>query len=366
MKIGARTAADAAKPRKLKQITLETEIERVRKQIADVTTGSEPVLAGPFTGEIGFELLYWIPMLRWAVAEFPELRGRLVYISRGGVRDWIRGLDAQYIDLLSLFPPADFARHRALSDKQRQVQEFESRAVDAVKQKLAAPDATVLHPSVLYNAYFRFLKTNELIYAKSVAHRDDGMATGLTSIYQPIEVPPLPDELAFLPDDYVAVHFYSSASFPDSDESRRFAARMIDALAARTSVVVLGHRFEIDDHRKLESSLPDNVFTIDHLMKPENNLTLQTPVVGHAHAFVGTYGGFSYLSPFLGVPSLSFSMDRSKTHSWHQVLAHRLFEDPHWGDFVSLRHGDVSLIELVTTADSPQTVDEKRRRRWLK
>jgi hypothetical protein len=360
------------KTRKTREAALDALIERVRKEIASVAAGSDPVLAGPFTGEIGFELLYWIPMVRWAAREFPELQGRLVYVSRGGVKDWLVGLDAYYVDLLSLLPPEDFATHRALSDKQRQVREFEERAVEAVKHRLGFKRANVLHPSVLYNAYFRFLKVNELVYPKSLLHQEDGTATGLTSIYRAIDVPPLPPELEFLPDEYVAVHFYSSESFPESDESRRFAARVIDALAKRTNVVLLGHRFEIDDHRKLDSAELDStdhhsVITIDHLMRPENNLTIQTPVVGRARAFVGTYGGFSYLSPFLGVPSLSFSMDRSRTHSWHQVLAQRLFEDERWGDFVSLRHDDLSLIELVADPVAPKerlNGADQRRVQW--
>jgi hypothetical protein len=83
-------------------------------------------------------------------------------------------------------------------------------------------------------------------------------------------------------------------------------------------------------------------------MTPEDNLAVQTAVVGNAEAFVGTYGGYAYLAPFLSVPSLSFSVDRDKTHSWHHELAQRVFEGPEWGDFVTLRHSDLPVVELVT------------------
>ena len=46
----------------------------LREQIAPLASGQDTVVVGPFTGEVGFELLYWIPMLRWVVREFPELR----------------------------------------------------------------------------------------------------------------------------------------------------------------------------------------------------------------------------------------------------------------------------------------------------
>jgi len=285
-------------------------------------------------------------MLRWAVREFPELRGRIVLISRGGTEGWARGLDAQYIDILSLFSTEEFAAHRALSDKQRQVQEFELRVIDAVKAKLGCSEAAVLHPMVLYRAYFRFLKINQLAYPRSLAEGSEGV-DGLASIYKPIEVPELGPELDFLPDDYVAVRFYSSASFPDQEAARRFASQVVNGLARRTNVVLLGHPFEIDDHGEVQRDVPTGVFSVQHLMRPENNLAIQTPVIGHAKAFIGTYGGFSYLAPFLGVPSLSFSVDRGRTLAHHQVLAQRLFDGPGWGDFVSLRHSDLPLIELV-------------------
>ena len=62
-----------------------------------------PVLAGPWLGEVGFELLYWIPFLRWAVSEFPGLRRQLVIQSRGGVASWYEGLATRYVDLFDHF-----------------------------------------------------------------------------------------------------------------------------------------------------------------------------------------------------------------------------------------------------------------------
>ena len=326
---------------------LEESVIRVRTQVGRLAKQRGPVLVGPFTGEVGFELLYWVPFIRWAVREFPDLDGRLVVISRGGAEPWICGLDARYMDILTLFSPEEFARHRALADKQRHgVAEFEEKVCEAVKRRIGAPDAPVLHPSVLYQAYFRFLKTNQLAYVRSVRRGEDGLE-GLTSVYAPIE-PPDPGVLAeHLPEEYVAVRFYSSSSFKDAPEGRRFTSAVIESLTRQTNVVLLGHRFNLDEHRDVRGDLPDNVISVDHLLSPENNLALQTAVVGRAKAFVGTYGGFAYLAPFLGVPSLSFSIDRGKTHSWHYELAQRIFDGPEWGDFAALRHSDLALVKLV-------------------
>ncbi|OAI40147.1 hypothetical protein AYO39_01965 [Actinobacteria bacterium SCGC AG-212-D09] len=340
---------------KRKGTGFEDEIERLRRLVARLARAQGPVLAGPFTGEVGFELLYWIPLLRWVVREFPELRGRLVVISRGGVQSWLEGLDARYVDILSLFSTEQFARHRALSDKQRDVKEFEEEVITAVKRELDCPDAEVLHPSVLYQFYFRILKINQLAYVRSVVSRDSHLE-GLTSVYEPIPRPDRSQLPLELPDDYVAVRFYSRDSFPDSPESAGFAAAVIEALGRTTNVVLIGNRIALDEHRDVSGKLPEGVITIDHLLRPEDNLAVQTAVVAHATALVGTYGGFSYLAPFLGVPSISFSIDRKLTQSWHYELAQRIFEAPPWGDFLAVRHNDLALMELVTRGFRPAGV----------
>src|SRR4029453_9864847 len=41
-------------------------------------------------------------------------------------------------------------------------------------------------------------------------------------------------------------------------------------------------------------------------LDPARNLHIQSAIVARADAFVGTYGGFSYMAPFHGVKSLAF------------------------------------------------------------
>jgi len=130
--------------------------------------------------------------------------------------------------------------------------------------------------------------------------------------------------------------------------SAAFASAVIEALSRTTNVVLIGNRIALDEHRDVRGRLPDDVIEIDHLLRPEDNLAIQTAVVANARAFVGTYGGFSYLAPFLNVPSISFSTNRDATQAWHHELAQGIFNAPGWGGFVSLRHTDLPLVELVT------------------
>ena len=45
--------------------------ERLEREIAVVASGSGPIVAGPWLSEVGFEVLYWIPFLRWWVTARP-------------------------------------------------------------------------------------------------------------------------------------------------------------------------------------------------------------------------------------------------------------------------------------------------------
>ncbi len=307
--------------------SLDHEVDRVRQQVARAVDGDKPVIAGPFTGEVGFELLYWIPMLRWILREFPALRGRLVVVSRGGVQSWLTDFDAAYVDILSLFSTEDFARHRALADKQREVRAFDDAVVVAVKERLGLRDAAVLHPSLLYQAYYRYMKINPLAYQRALQAGAGGIVEGLTSVYAPI-APPVRSALPLdLPDDYVAVRFYSRDSFPATAEGAAFASAVISSLSKTTNVVLIGTGFALDEHRDVQGEIP-GVLRVDHLMTPENNLAVQTAIVANASAFVGTYGGFSYLAPFVGVPSVSFSLLPEKTQPWHRALAARCSPGP--------------------------------------
>ena len=60
--------------------------EAMRKEIAPLTKSDAPIVIGPWVGEVGYELLYWIPFLNWALKEFGLTGRRLIVVSRGGAR----------------------------------------------------------------------------------------------------------------------------------------------------------------------------------------------------------------------------------------------------------------------------------------
>src|SRR5205085_757963 len=43
----------------------EWRAEKALDRMARIAAGQQPILVGPWTGEVGFELIYWAPFVRW-------------------------------------------------------------------------------------------------------------------------------------------------------------------------------------------------------------------------------------------------------------------------------------------------------------
>ena len=57
---------------------LRVDERRIRRRVKRLAEGTRPILVGPWSGEVGFELLYWIPFVTWALREANVNPDRLV------------------------------------------------------------------------------------------------------------------------------------------------------------------------------------------------------------------------------------------------------------------------------------------------
>jgi hypothetical protein len=162
-------------------------------------------------------------------------------------------------------------------------------------------------------------------------------------------VPPLGRRL---PAEYVAVRFYFSACFPDTPSNRAFADSVMTRLAESTNVVVLNTGINLDDHRDYVAGTRDRIHYVDDLMTPDGNLEVQTAVIAGARAFVGTYGGFSYLAPLYGVQSLAFYSEYDQFFAHHLDFAQRVFHRLGAGSLVPLDVRDADVIRLALARDA--------------
>ncbi|HEY2945672.1 MAG TPA: hypothetical protein VGN09_24785, partial [Vicinamibacteria bacterium] len=306
-------------------------VASARARVAAIAAdGGRPVLAGPFVGEVGHELLYWIPFLTRAAADHPGLRERLTVVTRGGAGCWYANAAARHIDVYEFLSPEEFQRLReemsrqvGRGQKQTEVSASEQALLDRIRSERGLGDAALLHPSVMYQAYWRLLK-------EAAPQLFDRLAS-----YRPLPLPPTPPPPG-LPRDYIAVRFYFNASLPDTECNRRFMVSLLSTLARTTDLVLLNTGMRLDDHHDLDAGAAGRIHTVERFMTPGDNLAVQTAVIARARAFVGTYGGLSYLPPFFRVPSLCFYSERQRFRLGHLEAAQRVFRRRGWGQFVAL------------------------------
>jgi hypothetical protein len=335
-----------ADPAKVEKFPNVPEVQEVRALVTAIGRISEPIIAGPWVSETGFELLYWIPFLNWARAYGNIDADRLVVISRGGPASWYRHITNRYVDIFDYCTPDEF---RAMNDARQQqhggrLKHLEMSTWDREIERRVAGDLALgkthrLHPSTMYrlfNAYWRQLAPVTLIDAFTA--------------HGPLPKADRPDVRAALPARYVAAKFYANGALPDTVENRRFITETLRSLTETTDVVLLDTGVRFDDHADLPSEVRGRVHRIADLMRPQDNLEVQSAVIAGADAFVGTYGGFSYLAPLLGVPTVAFYSHPTGFRFDHLDVARRVFSALQLGAFVPLDLREVPVTRLALAA----------------
>jgi hypothetical protein len=318
------------------------EVEDTKEALTRIGRSGKPIIVGPWLSETGFELLYWIPFLNWAKSYGNFRDDRLTVVSRGGCSTWYRHMTASYRDVFEFYAPDEF---RARNDqrilqqgglqKHVEIADFDQEIIDRVVHAQGLGDVEVLHPSLMYKLFRIFWRLQASV----------GLVQGFT-VHKRIEKPELGGLAAELPDEYIAVKFYTNNSFPDTASNRAFIAAYLNQLSATSDVVLLNTGVRFDDHDDFQPANRVRIHTVEHLMRPHTNLDVQTRIIAHARAFVGTYGGFSYLAPLLGVNTLAFFSDASGFRIDHLEIAKRVFTDLNAASFLPLDTRDLDVLRL--------------------
>ena len=318
------------------------EAEEVRELVTQLGRSRKPILVGPWLSETGFELLYWIPFVAWAKAYANLDPDKLIVVSRGGAAPWYSHLTSNYEELLTHYTPDQFRQRNearvAAQDgrmKHLEVSDFDREIIDKVKVARGLHDVEILHPSAMYGLFEHFWFQRAPV-------------TLIEMFTQFSALPPTPpfalrDQL---PERYVVAKFYANSALPGTAENQAFVASFLADLAQHTDVVLLNTADRYDDHHDFPPELRGRIHRIDHLMRPENNLAIQTQVIRGAEAFVGTYGGFCYLAPLLGVDTLSFYSRPTTFRFDHLEVAKRVFSGLRCGAFVELETRAVKVVKV--------------------
>ena len=302
----------------LNQIPSASTAEGLKRELERLQRTDAPLLIGPWVGEVGFELLYWIPFLNWALRSYELDRRRLVVVSRGGAAPWYRHLTREYLDVFSLFSLQEYREanearwDKAGHQKQYRIEQMDREIVDRAKEHARLEHVELLHPSLMYKL-LRFCWFEKAGMGLLKYHTE----------YRRLMPVDRSAALKDLPNEFVAVRFYFRPSFPDTAENRRFAMDTIRSISRDVPVVLLNTGLRPDEHEDFDAP-GSGVYRVDRLMMLEQNLETQTEIISHARAFVGTYGGLAYVGPFYGVPSISFYSTESELVPAHLDVSWRL------------------------------------------
>jgi hypothetical protein len=289
---------------------------RLDRDLTHLASGTDTIVAGPWLGEVGFELLYWVPFLRWFATTFQVAPERLLVVSRGGTESWYRPFAARYREIFDYLTPEEVRRRHdervAANGEQKQTRVLAFEHDLLVELTRDVRSRSMLHPSSMYSLFNPFWW----------GHMSDEWVHGHAR-YCAIQAPPTTG-LPLPRGPYTAVKFYFNDCFPATDANRAFVRKTLRALALRGPVVSLASGLHIDDHS--DDEVLAGVHTLPAEMRPQENLTVQTAVLAGAAAFVGTYGGFSYLGPFVGVRTTAFYADPDGYSGRHLRIAESAFD----------------------------------------
>jgi hypothetical protein len=282
-------------------------------EVRALAAGSNPIVVGPWTGEVGFEVLYWIPFLRWVLREANVARDRVIACSRGGVDKWYADIGSRYVEIFDFVTPPELHRESAtrktlLGEQKQTTRSAFDDALIAKVGSAVGSDVQVLHPSLMFRLYRRYFWKHA---GTEWLHR--------VARYQ--KWPAVPDAPA-LPASFVAVKLYFNDCMSDSAATRDAMRDLVAGISAHTRVVSLATGLQIDDHS--EVAVP-NVIGVPDLSDARTNLIRQAAILSRARAFVGTYGGYAYVPPFYGVPTTAVFTRPDGFDRGHLAMAQSAF-----------------------------------------
>jgi hypothetical protein len=332
------------------------EARETRELVTVLGRSGRPIILGPWLSETGFELLYWIPFLAWAKAYGNFDAERLIVVSRGGAAGWYSHITPHYEDIFSFYTPDEFRlrnEQRITEQEGRQkhieITSFDREILARVQEKRGLSGAEVLHPSQMYQLFDNFWLQRTPVTLIEAFSR-----------FAPVPPAPPTGVRAQLPERYVAAKFYGNVALPPTDENRAFVVEYLTQLAQNVDVVLLSTGHQFDDHQDFPPGLRGRLHSIEHLMTPETNLAVQTEVIRHAEAFVGTYGGFSYLAPLCGVNTVAFYSHASGFRVDHLEVAKRVFAALRCGTFTEVDLRAADALRLGFGAKPPLPVSTPR------
>jgi hypothetical protein len=273
----------------------------VEDAVAEARRGGAPILIGPWTGGVGHEILYWIPMLRWLRKYYNIDKSRIVVISRGGTKNWYTGVLGHYFDMFDLAP---LKREEYRDEALRRITSSETPAAAGKIEKEIYKEAAKLIGAERFNTF------HPQIMFKLFKRRWTGLAgdtfvdryTRLQSIGTDIAA--AEKRLGALPEHYVAVAFHFSRALPDTPANRAAIVRFVTALAESVELFLIEPAIDPELGPLAAVGPHQRIHRINREIRASEILAVQAGVIAGSAGLVGTLGPMSYLGQALHRPTV--------------------------------------------------------------
>jgi hypothetical protein len=306
-----------------------------------VAAAGGPIIVGPCLGVVGYEVLYWIPFLRWLVDAHGIPRERVIAVSRGGMDVLYAELAGRYVDIFDVMAPHELAagnarrqaQHEGGGRKQTGASPLETDLVARVERHLSLQGARVCSPALLFRLF------------RNVWHGNlpgDVLTTHTRYVTRTLETPRVPG----IPDDFIAVKLYAGPALTTAESTRAAARALVERAARVAPVVLLETDLGLDEHRDFDLRGLANVTSAGALMQPRTNLGVQLSLIARSRFFLGTCGGLAWVAPFLGIPTVAV-YDTDAMLAPHLLLARRAGHDAGAAEFAPLDLRAVDRVRLL-------------------
>jgi hypothetical protein len=340
------------------------EAEAIDREVAALAATTRPIVIGPWLAEVGYEVLYWIPFLRWFQDAFGVPPDRMIVVSRGGMESLYRDFAAGYVDIFDLTTPQQLAARNAQrrsegeggGQKQSAASRLDEELIAAVRSRLGLGEVAVCHPSLMFRLFRNVWHGNlpfDLLWRRTrhVATSGRSKISGPSQRTSPT-VSALPPGI---PDDFIAAKIYAGPALSTHEKTREAVRAVVVQAATIAPVVLLEADLGIDEHRDFDLDGIPNVISARSLMSPRTNLDVQLALIARARFFLSACGGLAWQAPFMGVPTVAI-------YDSDSLLAPHLFVTRHAGaltgaaEFTAIDLRGLSRLSLV----APLALSERR------
>lgn len=281
------------------------------KRVANLLSGSKPIIIGPWLSEPEFELLYWLPFLFHLQARYGLPKDRLVAVSRGGATAWYQSIAGRTWDLVNTFGE-DGTRELQVKRQeevtyalQGTVALVDAAIVEACSADLGLEDPVVLHPAIMF----------DLLHLYWTGFMSLEAATSFLAPYPTGWAGPAVPETGDVAASFYGRSYFDAAGTYNGNLPLSVAGTLAEAGANATDLSLLypgvGTLLDLGQPPTVE---PDG----------SGNLADLTRRLAGSKGFVGTYGAGGLLALALGKPAVMVVDAIAPMLAAHSLLADTL------------------------------------------